>query len=1195
MLETETETKAKTKTKTKTEVLFQLVVVGSSAGGIEALSKLVASLPSPFELPLVIAQHLDPKRISHLAEILTRHTALPIVSVERQELLKPGTIYVVPSNHHVEITDHDVTLLPDGDGRPTPSINLLLTSAAEVYNEKLIAVILTGSGSDGTAGARTVHERGGTVIIQNPETAAYPSMPQSLAPETVDYVVDLANIGSVLGDLISGKPLLSPHSDPMVELEPFLEQVREHTGINFSTYKPATLTRRLQRRLVVTGVNDLAGYSLYLKANPAEYEQLVADFLIKVTEFMRDPELFTYLSEQILPKLIAYSRLHNNQELRFWSAGCATGEEAYSLAILVAELLGEKLAQFNIKIFATDLDSDAIAFARRGFYATKSLDKLPPELVERYFVNNPPHTGYEIKKWVRNLVVFGEHDLGQRAPFPRIDMALCRNVLIYFNREMQEHALQLFAFALRDAGFLVLGRTETVSPLAQFFDVIEPQQRVYVRQGVRKLNPPFGLRGVKPTPPLHPTGTASGRQKNKQPVVERGLFQMQQEAQQNRLTRDNLLLKLPVGVVMVDSHFDIVEINAAARRLLSIHTVAIGEDFVHLAQNIPPRELGAAITRSIREQIVSSIDPVEIPQLITGEATFLQLCCYPQPGSNLVEQTEVGKGVSTHAGQPPPPQHALIIITDLTPEVIAQRKLTQDNAQQAQLVGELKQRILSLQQTNSAQAEASVQLQQTNSAQAETIALQTEVALAHTNQMKKLIGVNLNLLAANDVVTTQNADLRIDNEEYLLHTEESQAAIEEADTLNEEMQASNEELETLNEELQATVEELNTTNSDLLVQGESLRKLTEELRSQQQHSEREGAQLAAILASITDAVVVVDTHSKVLLTNAAYRELLRSTDGLVLLDEKGEKPLLLENTPLVRAARGEAFNLTFSYKGTDDNSHWLEAIGQPVRGEEMTNLSVVVMRDITERSLRRLQEQFLSLAGHELRTPTTIIKGFSQMAENWLHKQEGAGDFEKPAFYIAKVLAAVETLQRLIDDIINVGRLQNGKFPIHFEPVRVDTLVAEMVETSQMLTTTPLLIEPGSNDGKIEPLWVSGDAVRLQQVISNLVNNALTYAPASPKISLYLQRVAGSHPDQMEIRVQDYGEGIKVEYLTGIFSQFYQVLHSGPDSSKGLGLGLFICQQIVIAHGGSIRVESTEGKGATFIIQLPLLKAEGLS
>ena len=243
--------------------------------------------------------------------------------------------------------------------------------------------------------------------------------------------------------------------------------------------------------------------------------------------------------------------------------------------------------------------------------------------------------------------------------------------------------------------------------------------------------------------------------------------------------------------------------------------------------------------------------------------------------------------------------------------------------------------------------------------------------MVHTSQMEGLVEANQRLLAANEEVTSQNAALRTDNEEYLLHTEEAQAAIEEADTLNEEMQATNEELETLNEELQATVEELNTTNSDLVVQGEALRKLTEELKVQQQHSEREKAQLEAIMASMTDALVVVDAQGKVLLTNAAYQELLRTTEGLVLLDEEGEKPLSIEDTPLARAARGEAFNLNFNFRDPVGSRHWLEAIGQPVRGEDMGDRGVVVMRDITERSLWRLQEQFLSLVGHELRTPIT--------------------------------------------------------------------------------------------------------------------------------------------------------------------------------------------------------------------------------
>jgi two-component system CheB/CheR fusion protein len=368
------------------------------------------------------------------------------------------------------------------------------------------------------------------------------------------------------------------------------------------------------------------------------------------------------------------------------------------------------------------------------------------------------------------------------------------------------------------------------------------------------------------------------------------------------------------------------------------------------------------------------------------------------------------------------------------------------------------------------------------------------------------------------------------------------------------------------------------------VQGEELRNLTEELKSQQQHIEREKAQLTAILASMLDALVVVDSHEKILLTNAAYQALLHPSQELVLLDEAGENPLATEATPLARAARGETFNLTFTFIDPAGNRHWFEAIGQPVRGLDLDDWRVVVMRDITERSMRHLQEEFLSLIGHELRTPITIIKGYSQTIERWLRKQQG--DFEKPLHNLAQVISQAETLKRLIDDFVDVNRLQTGKFNINFEPVRLDVLFFQIVETSQMLTTK-LLVEPGSEVG---PIWVNGDSVRLQQVILNLINNAITHAPTSPKISLSLKRAVSSN--QAEIRVQDYGAGIKTEHLAEVFNRFYQVMHGKPTYSSGLGLGLFICQQIVVAHKGIIRVESTEGEGATFIVQLPLIKPE---
>lgn len=355
--------------------ITHLVVIGSSAGGIDALSTLVATLPADLPAPIVIAQHLDPNRPSHLADILGRRSTLPVRTAIEREHLEPGVVYVVPSNRQVYISNSEISLQEDNAGRFKPSIDLLLSSAAEVYGERLIAVILSGTGSDGSAGARAVKKAGGTVIIQDPDTATYPGMPLSLAPNTVDIVANLERMGAILRDLIAGVPVPT-RPDEKKALEAFLEEVRTRYGLDFNNYKTPTILRRLQRRIVATDTENLEGYIKYLDTHPGEYPQLINAFLIKVTEFFRDPELFAYVRDEVLPDIISYARNRGN-EIRIWSAGCATGEEAYSLAILMSEALGSELEQVNVRIFATDVDAEAVAFARRGVYPASALTGVP--------------------------------------------------------------------------------------------------------------------------------------------------------------------------------------------------------------------------------------------------------------------------------------------------------------------------------------------------------------------------------------------------------------------------------------------------------------------------------------------------------------------------------------------------------------------------------------------------------------------------------------------------------------------------------------------------------------------------------------------------------------------------------------------------------------------------------------------------
>src|SRR5690349_19949979 len=456
-----------------------LVVVGSSAGGVGALSTLVATLNKSFPAPIVIAQHLDPQRPSQLGSILERRSTLPIVVVGEHgpTKLEGGRIYVVPNNRHVRISDGHVLLEGDQNARPKPSIDMLLSSASHSYGEHLIAVILTGSGSDGAAKAVEVEYAGGVVIIQNPRTAAYPSMPLSLPPTAVDHVVEIEELGPLLFDLLKGVRLAAPTERPDDPLRDLLGQVSAQTNIDSRNYKSSTILRRIGRRMAVTHNSNIRDYGDYLRTHPEEVNELVKAFLIKVTGFFRDPEAFDFLRGTIIPELIERAKA-NGRTLRMWSAGCATGEEAYSLALLLADQLGPDFPEWNIKIFATDLAADAISFARRGLYPENVLENLPDDYRDRYF-ESIDH-GYRISKALRQAVIFGQQDISRGVPFPRIDLVTCRNLLIYLKPDLQQVVLDLFAYSLHQSnGYLFLGKAETARPNKPTFELVNKKWKIY--------------------------------------------------------------------------------------------------------------------------------------------------------------------------------------------------------------------------------------------------------------------------------------------------------------------------------------------------------------------------------------------------------------------------------------------------------------------------------------------------------------------------------------------------------------------------------------------------------------------------------------------------------------------------------------------------------------------------------------------
>ena len=801
----------------------QLVVVGASAGGVEALGTLVSSLPVPFPAPVVVAQHLDPTRRSHLPEILARRTALQVVSVDGVEPLRPGVIYLVPADHDVAVTDHEVRVSSAGTRRPKPSVNELLASSAEVYGEGLVAIVLTGEGSDGAEGARAVKAAGGTVIIQDPRSAAHPSMPLSLAPTTVDFAVPVEAIGAVLGDLLGDPTDRAPIDDEA--LDRFLTQVRDRTGIDFSSYKRPTIIRRLHRRMTAVGVDNLTEYIRFVTRNPGEYDRLASTFLIKVTDFFRDPELFEYLRTEIVPNIVEHAAEHG-REIRVWSAGCATGEEAYSLAILLAEVLGEDLPLYSVRVFATDLDPDAVSFARRGVYTRSAMAGLPPELVERYF--QALGEDYEIRKQIRTMTVFGQHDLGQRAPFPRIDLAVTRNVLIYFTTELQRRALQLFAFSLREGGYLVLGKSESVTPMPDHFVADEPRLKVFRRHGERVLIPPS--RGAWSRQVSAPYMTpASNARSSMASAGAPDRSRRERPGSDHRAER--IIERSPQGIVQVDPNYDIQLINEAARRLLQVHGTAMDHDLIHLATPVPSDILKSGIDQALRGQDGSLDVTTEDPA--ASEPRIIRLRFV---GDRTEPSDSAGEGVT-------------IFIEDVS---------------------------------ESTRAMADRQ---------ERIATVEGEATSLTRRIDLLIATNEELLAANRDLAATNAELRSTNEELLVGGEELQAATEEVETLNEELQATNEELETLNEELQATVEELNTTNDDLEARSMELQETAATLAEARRLSELQWNDLSGRLGEGIVGVVVTDRRGGIVVPSDVWADLVaeeaRSADGTGLDGKTG--------------------------------------------------------------------------------------------------------------------------------------------------------------------------------------------------------------------------------------------------------------------------------------------------------------------
>jgi len=571
-----------------TNKTLHIVAIGASAGGLEALQDFLSHLPELPNTAIIIAQHLSPTHKSLLVELLSKQTQMQVAEAKHDAKLEANTVYITPPDKEITLSENFIKLQkPSSLIGPKPSVDILFQSLATLTQQRIVAIILSGTGSDGAKGLAYLEGDNFLKIVQDPQTAKYDGMPNSaIQAGVIDMVLPPEKMGSEILLFMESKASSirdKIHSDKEGKslFDKVLRILGTHTGSDFSNYKTATLERRLEKRMQMLHISDLKDYLGVLKSQPKEIDELFNMMLIGVTQFFRDKPSFDALKEHLQKVL---DKKKNNEPMRIWVPGCSTGEEAYTLAILIDQIMGNSRPDFNLQIFATDIDARAIAHARRGVYTAQSLDGLPQVLIDKYFIRKG--NDYELIKIIRGRVLFSKHDLTMNPPFLRLDLITCRNLLIYFNSALQQQVLPIFHYALNNEGVLFLGKSETIGQFTDLFGTLDAKHKIYERKRGGNLN------AVK---------FASFRPQLQRPSVAEAKPFKKVELSLSERIKDTLFNTFEHPYVIVNHEYDIQEVFGDVRLFLSL---SAGNIQVNLLKMVNPElqiELRSLLAKVFKE------------------------------------------------------------------------------------------------------------------------------------------------------------------------------------------------------------------------------------------------------------------------------------------------------------------------------------------------------------------------------------------------------------------------------------------------------------------------------------------------------------------------------------------------------------------------------------------------------------------
>lgn len=743
---------------------FPVVGIGASAGGLAALEAFFSGMPADREpgMAFVLVQHLAPDHASVLAQLIGRQTRMDVVQAEDGMRLQPDCVYVIPPNRDMTLSAGRLRLTrPDAPRGQRLPVDVFFRSLAQDQGARAIGVVLSGTARDGTLGLRMIKDAGGMAMVQDPETTVYSGMPRSaIATGLVDFVLPpeempkqiIAYVRTGPGQKRLGDDAprqVVPSGSPEA-MELLFTLLRDETGHDFSEYKQTTVHRRLQRRMAVQQVERVEDYAQFLKTNPAEARALFQDLLIGVTQFFRDPEAFEALRGAMTDRVAQASP---GSVIRVWVPGCSTGEEAYSIAILLREQMEALDRRVRVQVFATDIDPRAIAIARAGIYPASIGPDLPKGGLNRFFVaHDPGGTTYRIREEIREMLVFSEQDVLRDPPFSRLDLISCRNLLIYLNTELQRRLIPLFHYALKPGGLLFLGTSESVGDFPTLFTPLDRRLSLHRRQET-PLDPP-------PSPTRRFTRLRTGTLPGGRPTEKPELPPL--PVPFRSLTEATLLEEIPAAALLVDVAGKILYVHGRTGRYLEPAPGDGEMNVLRMAREGLRRELSVAFHRAVTAQDVVRRDGLEVQT--HGDAVRVNLVIRPQAG-----WPASGSGpMQEEAGSP-----LFLVILHEAPD----RPVDPVDGADREPPGE---------------GEG-----------------------PDPEPLRRIVELEERLQASEEYLHATQEEMQSTHEELRTSIEELQSTNEELQSTNEELETSQEELQSLNEELSTVNAELETRVADL--------------------------------------------------------------------------------------------------------------------------------------------------------------------------------------------------------------------------------------------------------------------------------------------------------------------------------------------------------------------------------------------